>query len=465
MALTAYADADHAGCHDTRRSTSGSAQFLRDKLVSWSSKKQKSIAISTTEVEYIAMSGCYAQILWMRSQLTDYGFAFNKIPIYVILQPAFQFEEYMSPKRQLFLTTDKMVAANVPAENAPAPDLPVSYNPFHLYIQQFWDTIRNDKKTRVYSLDEQRFELNVDVLREALRITPRNEANQFVYLIPSNDLIDSVLQLEYPKDISEFIYAYDSFITDKKKLSKPVTDKKKEPKTLLIPYVRFTKLIIFYLRSLHLFHPRTGSALHTPDEDCKLRNLKFVAKGVDYEIFGMPILDALITDDIRNAPDYSDYLELVAKHDRRVVAEAAEPSAPKAKVAKVTKPKATKQPALKASNPKTTSSQPPKPKPAPTKPSKEVPEKKQKLVKETPDKPSPAKRSKGGLVGKRCKPKSALKLVDEFADEGVPISEPKVDDEEADYQQGVELSLKDLEARNQGPACTVVIWEPDSGRI
>ncbi|GJW69857.1 retrovirus-related pol polyprotein from transposon TNT 1-94 [Tanacetum coccineum] len=48
MALTAYADADHAGCQDTRRSTSGSAQFLGDKLVSWSSKKQKSTAISTT---------------------------------------------------------------------------------------------------------------------------------------------------------------------------------------------------------------------------------------------------------------------------------------------------------------------------------------------------------------------------------------------------------------------------------
>ncbi|GJU78372.1 retrovirus-related pol polyprotein from transposon TNT 1-94 [Tanacetum coccineum] len=84
MALTAYADADHAGCQDTRRSTSGSAQFLGDKLVSWSSKKQKSTAISTTEAEYIAMSGCCAQILWMRSQLTDYGFAFNKIPLYCI---------------------------------------------------------------------------------------------------------------------------------------------------------------------------------------------------------------------------------------------------------------------------------------------------------------------------------------------------------------------------------------------
>ncbi|GJT05804.1 retrovirus-related pol polyprotein from transposon TNT 1-94 [Tanacetum coccineum] len=82
MSLTAYADADHAGCQDTRRSTSGSAQFLGDKLVSWSSKKQKSTAISSTEAEYIALSGCCSQILWMRSQLTDYGFKFNKIPLY-----------------------------------------------------------------------------------------------------------------------------------------------------------------------------------------------------------------------------------------------------------------------------------------------------------------------------------------------------------------------------------------------
>ncbi|GJU45082.1 retrovirus-related pol polyprotein from transposon TNT 1-94 [Tanacetum coccineum] len=82
IALTAFADADHAGCQDTRRSTSGSMQFLGDRLVSWSSKRQKSAAISSTEAEYIAMSGCCAQILWMRSQLTDYGFGFNKIPMY-----------------------------------------------------------------------------------------------------------------------------------------------------------------------------------------------------------------------------------------------------------------------------------------------------------------------------------------------------------------------------------------------
>ncbi|GJR74312.1 retrotransposon protein, putative, unclassified [Tanacetum coccineum] len=82
MSLTAYADVDHAGCQDTRRSTSRNAQFLGDKIVSWSSKKQKSTAISSTEAEYIALSGCCSQILWMRSQLTDYGFQFNKIPLY-----------------------------------------------------------------------------------------------------------------------------------------------------------------------------------------------------------------------------------------------------------------------------------------------------------------------------------------------------------------------------------------------
>ncbi|GJU25339.1 zinc finger, CCHC-type containing protein [Tanacetum coccineum] len=65
ITLTAYADADHAGCQDTRRSTSGCMQLLGDRLVSWSSKRQKSIVISSTEAEYIALSGYCAQVLWI----------------------------------------------------------------------------------------------------------------------------------------------------------------------------------------------------------------------------------------------------------------------------------------------------------------------------------------------------------------------------------------------------------------
>ncbi|GJS70590.1 retrovirus-related pol polyprotein from transposon TNT 1-94 [Tanacetum coccineum] len=82
IALTTYVDADHAGCQDTRRSTSGSMQLFGDRLVSWSSKRQKSVAISSTKAEYIALSGCCAQVLWMRSQLTNYGLGFNKTPMY-----------------------------------------------------------------------------------------------------------------------------------------------------------------------------------------------------------------------------------------------------------------------------------------------------------------------------------------------------------------------------------------------
>nr|GEU88064.1 retrovirus-related Pol polyprotein from transposon TNT 1-94 [Tanacetum cinerariifolium] len=59
-----------------------------EKLVSWSSKKQKCIEISTSEAKYISLSDCCAHILWMRSQLTDYGFDYNKIPLYSDSQSA-----------------------------------------------------------------------------------------------------------------------------------------------------------------------------------------------------------------------------------------------------------------------------------------------------------------------------------------------------------------------------------------
>ncbi|GKC17948.1 retrovirus-related pol polyprotein from transposon TNT 1-94 [Tanacetum coccineum] len=80
--LTAYSDADHLGCHLDRKSTSGSVQFLGDKLVCWSSKKQNCVSISTVEFEYVVVSGCCVQVLLMRTQLTNYGFFYDKVTIY-----------------------------------------------------------------------------------------------------------------------------------------------------------------------------------------------------------------------------------------------------------------------------------------------------------------------------------------------------------------------------------------------
>nr|GEU71269.1 integrase, catalytic region, zinc finger, CCHC-type, peptidase aspartic, catalytic [Tanacetum cinerariifolium] len=144
------------------------------------------------------------------------------------------------------------------------------------------------------------------------------------------------------------------------------------------------------------------------------------------EIFGMPIPDALFTDVIKGAPYYGEYQEHVAKYQQYMDAEhgkAEEGGATESpKATKVTKPKAVK--AIKPAGdkePKLTSTQPPKPKPAPTQPSKDISKKKQKLVKDTPDEPSLAKRSNGRLVGKIRKPKSPLKLVDEPSDEARPV--------------------------------------------
>nr|GEZ37039.1 hypothetical protein [Tanacetum cinerariifolium] len=81
--LTAFLDSDHAGCLDSCKSTSGGIQFLGgDKLVSWLSKKQDCTSMSSAEVEYVSLSVCCAQVLWLRTQLTDYGFHFDIIPMY-----------------------------------------------------------------------------------------------------------------------------------------------------------------------------------------------------------------------------------------------------------------------------------------------------------------------------------------------------------------------------------------------
>nr|GEU54971.1 integrase, catalytic region, zinc finger, CCHC-type, peptidase aspartic, catalytic [Tanacetum cinerariifolium] len=101
----AFADADHAGCQDTRRSTSGSLQFLGERLISCSSKRQKSVAISSTKAEYIALSGCCAQILWMRSQLTDYGLGFNKFQCTTITKVLLHYAEIMSNTLGLSIST------------------------------------------------------------------------------------------------------------------------------------------------------------------------------------------------------------------------------------------------------------------------------------------------------------------------------------------------------------------------
>ncbi|KAD2393219.1 hypothetical protein E3N88_40196 [Mikania micrantha] len=79
--LVAFSDSDYAGCKLSRKSTSGGCQFLGNCLVSWQSKKQTSVATSTAEAEYIAAASCTSQILWLQTQLLDYGIKESKTPL------------------------------------------------------------------------------------------------------------------------------------------------------------------------------------------------------------------------------------------------------------------------------------------------------------------------------------------------------------------------------------------------
>jgi len=78
--LIGYFDSDYAGCKVERRNTSGTCQLLGRSLVSWSSRKQNSVALSTAEAEYIAAGSCCAQIIWMKVTLKDFGINFKQMP-------------------------------------------------------------------------------------------------------------------------------------------------------------------------------------------------------------------------------------------------------------------------------------------------------------------------------------------------------------------------------------------------
>ena len=80
--LVGYTYSDHGGCGVDRKSTSEGAKMIGDRLVSWSNKKQKSMACSTAEVEYVVTRRCCAQILWIQNRLLDYRLNFLKTRIF-----------------------------------------------------------------------------------------------------------------------------------------------------------------------------------------------------------------------------------------------------------------------------------------------------------------------------------------------------------------------------------------------
>ncbi|GJU40653.1 retrovirus-related pol polyprotein from transposon TNT 1-94 [Tanacetum coccineum] len=359
MSLTAYADADHAGCQDSRRSTSGSAQFLGDRLVSWSSKKQRSMAISTTEAEYIAIAValCCNNIQHSRSKHIDIRHHFireqveNRVVELYFVETNYQLADILTkalPRERLaivprsqWLTIGKsnllfnaqkiqknpifQISVDILSNTNFFQAFTASANVPAIYLQQFWNTMKYNEKTGVYScqVDEQWFDLSADLLRKALAITPVIPAHPFELPPSGNTVIDFVNELGYPEPVEivsnirvnyvyqpwrailslinqcltgkellgsdkprhpvlqmmwgivtqtnvdhaellweEFTQGIQTFFSHKASHKASLKNPKKKVTPLLIPYGWFSKVIIYYLASNNNIHRRPDSAVH-----------------------------------------------------------------------------------------------------------------------------------------------------------------------------------------------------------
>ncbi|GJU25558.1 hypothetical protein Tco_1164179 [Tanacetum coccineum] len=259
-----------------------------------------------------------------------------------------------------------------------------------------------------FQLEELWFTLDVDLLRSALGITPKDHAHPFVAPLARDLVID----------FEEFIQAIKTFFSDAASLKVP----SKKPKPHVIPYYRFTKLIICYLGGRHNIHKRPQSPLHITSDDYTLGNLKFVPKGELDEVFSMAIPKDLLTDAIHNAKYYPKYLDMAARKPRQPTAVIDEESVKKKKVSPTDKSK----------------------KPAPAK--------QMNHVKEKSTKPTTSTKARKGKVLKVQKGKRSDRLVDEEDKEPQPALEPQIEDDEYNLQRGVTRSLLVVEGKGKAIA-------------
>ncbi|GKD31130.1 hypothetical protein Tco_1241908 [Tanacetum coccineum] len=210
---------------DDCKSTSGGLQFLGEKLVSWSSKKQDCTAMSTAEAEYVSLSACCAQVIWMRTQLLDYGYKYNRIPSnfdipsrvpIVISSIRSHSKDQQSPDiRSSFLAITIIImaqqqhAADVHPDELCPPNkrydlidankkvdfeqVQSSSSVPWIYMAQFWHTLKEDgsKYRLTFMLDKKMLSLTLDDFRTIFHLPQANDNNHDSFM-PSPSFLDMV---------------------------------------------------------------------------------------------------------------------------------------------------------------------------------------------------------------------------------------------------------------------------------
>ncbi|GJZ09021.1 hypothetical protein Tco_0543304 [Tanacetum coccineum] len=326
------------------------------------------------------------------------------------------------------------VADNMADENIPAPAPTRSDDqilPFvaaftasdsvpAIYIQRFWNTLTYVEKAGTYrfQLDENWFTLDANLLREALEITPIDQAHLFVTPPSGDAIMDFVNELGYPQTSGHDRPKYPVL----RMLWGIITSINADFAELM--WEEFVQAIQTFLLIRPIWEVllirRSTSPFHLAEEDLRLGNLKFVPKGEEDEVFGMPIPNELISNNIRNARYYNAYLEMIAKHDQKVAAK-------------------------KEGKKKSARTKQPKPKPAIEKSSKPAPTPKLKVTKEKTSKASTAK----PLKPKTAKEKST-KLVDKPDEEPAHSeSEPEPEQEGASEEYDMKRAIQMIEGKGK----------------
>ncbi|GJV28555.1 hypothetical protein Tco_1385003 [Tanacetum coccineum] len=219
-----------------------------------------------------------------------------------------------------------------------------------IYLQQFWNTMKYNEKTGVYScqVDEQWFDLSADLLRKALAITPVIPAQPFELPPSGNTVIDFVNELGYPEPVEivsniRVNYVYQPWRAILTLINQCLTgktsgsDKPRHPVLQMLwgivtqsnvdhaelLWEEFTQGI----QDIFLTQSKSQSQSEGPKEESNPSphslwtvfqgNLKFVPKGESIEVFGMAIPDPLITEAIQQSLYYPKYLEMVAENTKK----------------------------------------------------------------------------------------------------------------------------------------------------